>query len=356
MTDARTLPTGPLEHLAMDYARLRAEGIRLLERLAGDQWTDFNAHDPGITILEQLCYAITDLGYRTALPIADLIAGTDLDVALPGPAAILSSDPVTLLDLRKLVVDVEGVKNAWIEAEGAEEPALALLPSSREVRLQAAAQDPDARPLDLAGVLRVLVQTDDRWPAEAVLARVAARLHSRRGLCHDYIVALVTPHEVWVDAKIEVGPIDDPAALLAEIREAIEAELAPPLRFAAAGSAAVERLEADALHEGPALDHGFVIDEAPPLRRTVRTSDLIHAIMNIPAIRAVRSLSLAASATGPRERWFLEIPPGQAPSLATGSRLTLLRAGLPVRVDAAAVQARVDARRQAARPRPLATA
>ncbi|MCA9662115.1 MAG: hypothetical protein KC486_27500 [Myxococcales bacterium] len=350
MTDAQTLPTGPFEHVAMDYDRLRAAGIRHLERLAGGQWTDYNAHDPGVTILEQLCYAITDLGYRIAHPIADLLAGGDVDVALPGPAAILSCDPVTLLDLRKLVVDVEGVKNAWIEAEAPEEAPLVALPNGGEIFLEAAVHDPNARPLAIAGVLRVLVQTDDRWPAEVVLARVAARLHGQRGLCHDYVVALLTPHEVWVDAKIEVGPVDDPAAVLAEIREALDAELAPPLRFAGKGSAAAEALAVDARYEGPALDHGFIVGEAPPLRRTVRSSDLLHALMNVPAVRAVRSLSLAASATGPRERWFLEIPPGHAPTLATGSRLTLLRAGLPLCVDAAAAQARLDTRRVAARP------
>ena len=62
-----TLTTAPLEHPAMDYAFLRQEGIRHLERLAGPLWTDFNAHDPGITILEQLCYALTDLAYRNKL-------------------------------------------------------------------------------------------------------------------------------------------------------------------------------------------------------------------------------------------------------------------------------------------------
>ena len=62
MNTSSTLSTAPFEHEAMDYAFLRAEGIRYLERLASQQWTDFNAHDPGITILEQFCYALTDLG------------------------------------------------------------------------------------------------------------------------------------------------------------------------------------------------------------------------------------------------------------------------------------------------------
>ena len=74
MNGSHTLPAEPLEHPAMDYAFLRREGLRLLERLAGDQWTDFNAHDPGITILEQVCYALTDLAYRINYDIKDLLA------------------------------------------------------------------------------------------------------------------------------------------------------------------------------------------------------------------------------------------------------------------------------------------
>src|SRR5690349_2907516 len=107
------IATAPLEHVSMDYARLRAEGLALLERLATSQWTDFNSHDPGITILEQLCYAITDLGYRTAFPIAELVAGGDL--GLPPAETILTTDPVTLDDVRRLALDVDGIRNAWVD-------------------------------------------------------------------------------------------------------------------------------------------------------------------------------------------------------------------------------------------------
>ena len=49
MSQATTLATTSIEHPAMDYGFLRLEGIRHLERMAGGLWTDFNAHDPGIT-------------------------------------------------------------------------------------------------------------------------------------------------------------------------------------------------------------------------------------------------------------------------------------------------------------------
>jgi hypothetical protein len=38
----------------MDYGLLRREGLRHLERLGSSIWTDFNSHDPGVTMLEVL--------------------------------------------------------------------------------------------------------------------------------------------------------------------------------------------------------------------------------------------------------------------------------------------------------------
>lgn len=109
------IPKGRPDHPSLDYEVLRAEGIRHLENLATELWTDFNAHDPGITFLELLSYAITDLGYRTRkLPIADLLAGGKEKAFFEVPE-ILPCAPVTARDYRKLLIDVDGVKNAWVE-------------------------------------------------------------------------------------------------------------------------------------------------------------------------------------------------------------------------------------------------
>ena len=64
---------------AEDYNKLRREGILHIEKLTGDVWTDYNTHDPGITMLEALCYAITDLAYRTGFDMRDLLAQKKLD-------------------------------------------------------------------------------------------------------------------------------------------------------------------------------------------------------------------------------------------------------------------------------------
>lgn len=103
------------EDISMDFERLRQEGIQHLEDLATYIWTDFNVHDPGITILEVLCYAITDLGYRANLPIEDILASNNGDSSFFTATEILPICPVTQNDYRKLLIDFPGVRNAWVE-------------------------------------------------------------------------------------------------------------------------------------------------------------------------------------------------------------------------------------------------
>ena len=55
------------------YDELLEEGIDWVQKFSGNLWTDYNFHDPGITFLEQLCFGITDLGYKTNFPINDIL-------------------------------------------------------------------------------------------------------------------------------------------------------------------------------------------------------------------------------------------------------------------------------------------
>lgn len=115
-TISRTLPSEP----GLDYNALRAEAIRLIQAMSGTIWTDYNESDPGITILEQLCYALTELSYRANLPLTTLLADPDtgkLDPRRQGlsPAPeILPCNPVTAADFRRLLLDrMPEIANIW---------------------------------------------------------------------------------------------------------------------------------------------------------------------------------------------------------------------------------------------------
>lgn len=112
----------PLEP-AEDFYRLRREGIGFIEQMASAHWTDYNVHDPGITILEALCYAITELAYRAAWHVKDILspetAPADPLPPYPNQAfftarEILTVNPTTAEDFRRLLIDLPSVRNAWV--------------------------------------------------------------------------------------------------------------------------------------------------------------------------------------------------------------------------------------------------
>ena len=301
------IPTGPLPHPAMDYAALRSEALELLGRLSGNQWTDYNVHDPGITILEQLCYAITDLAYRSDFPIADLIASSGGGDPWPPPAErILRGDPVTTEDLRELLRSAGATA---LRIEPLEASALRLYfherdsgTGSGELRLEPPTSDPNAQPLRLVGLRQVLVQPT------AILPEVERLLHQARLLGEDFELKGLDPFRVAVFADLEVAAVDDPEGLVLEILQNLQATIAPDADLAAAAG--------------------------------IRSSDLLHAILDLPPVRAVRSLALAAAPDAPpaeREPWLLPIPAGVAPVIDPNSPIRLFRDGVQLGVDRTAV-------------------
>ena len=50
------------------YSRLQKQTIDMLQQLSGKVWTDFNVHDPGVTIADVFNYALYELHYVFQFP------------------------------------------------------------------------------------------------------------------------------------------------------------------------------------------------------------------------------------------------------------------------------------------------
>ena len=122
MDYSNTLNTENYSSESQRFDELLQEGISYIQNLSGEKWTDYNYHDPGITILEQLCFAITDLGYKSNFSIEDLLMlGVDdfdfenKNLFIP-PNKIFSSNPSTFNDFRRLIIDsIDEINNVWLE-------------------------------------------------------------------------------------------------------------------------------------------------------------------------------------------------------------------------------------------------
>lgn len=114
------LEKSPVLDPSEDFYFLRRKGIEYIERMGSREWTDYNSHDPGITLLEALCYAISELGFRAGMDIQDILADPSTGRIDPKRQAfysardILTVSPLTIDDYRRLLIDLDAVRNAWI--------------------------------------------------------------------------------------------------------------------------------------------------------------------------------------------------------------------------------------------------
>ncbi len=105
----------PISHLpkrlsASEFSTLRAEMLENVQLMSGNLWTDYNLHDPGITILEQLCYTLTDINYRSEYAIEDFLVNTDEAIDLHQHGLFTTDEalpnrPITTIDYQKYLID-----------------------------------------------------------------------------------------------------------------------------------------------------------------------------------------------------------------------------------------------------------
>jgi hypothetical protein len=164
MEQAVTIFKRPVLDEGQDYAILRTKGLEYIEELGSKYWTDYNIHDPGITLLELLCYAITDLGYRASMPVKDLLAEGFQENPNPERQAffpaheILTINPWTTEDFRKTLIDIEGIKNAWLKCKECPCDDLYLYVKCIDSKLQ---YEPTPHPVTIKGMYDVLVEFED---------------------------------------------------------------------------------------------------------------------------------------------------------------------------------------------------
>jgi hypothetical protein len=318
-TTSPILDTRPLPHPAMDFMGLRTQAIAQLQALCGDVWTDYNQHDPGLTILDQLLYAMTDLSYRLDFDIEDLMARPDgkRQEGMFSPRAILPSRALTLDDYRKLIIDVPGVRNAWVETVAFPIPKVFHYPGEHIYRIE---EEEGGARITIQGLYRAWVELIPGYDGqpEEVIANVRKCLTMNRNLCEDFMeVRILQAQPVRVVMQIEVGHVEDLNALKDEIFARISAFISPALPQYTLQEMIAKGYRIDEIFEGPALRHGFIDDAdlAAYQRRTeLRSSDLIQELMNIPGVSVVRDIHLKTSSSK-LEKWLLPLDASKAAQL-----------------------------------------
>ena len=326
MSTPITIPKEVPKDSALSYDFLRAEGIKTIQRLAGDSWTDHNTHDPGITILEQLCYTITDLAYRLDYDIQDILGNNHTaHQELYSPATILSNSPVTWSDLRKVVIDIKGVKNAWIEK---------IIPENE-------------KDIVLKGLYNVIVEKDDLVAVESDLRRtIKERLLVSRNLCEDSEdISVFDKQKIQLTGTIEISDqTDDIHKMIADLLYKVQTNLSPTISFYTMQELLDQGKRMDEIFDGPLLEHGFINDDELKKhgrKLEIHASDLIKEMMDVPGVVTVHELLIQSGAKDGKN-WVYYLDPTKTPTLNLQDTLENLQftiQGLKATIDTTQVVA-----------------
>ena len=289
-----TIPKNQELPIGLDYFALRAEGVSLLQALSGNVWTDYNDHDPGVTILEALCYALTDLGNRARQPVPDLLArppGTAPrpdSTLVPAPEAF-ANHPVTVNDYRSIVLgDAElrqDVRNVWIKPRrknpGEYTVRVGLYHNADTLRQTGPDPGPEPAPVPNA--------------KHAALAhQIIGTLNRHRSLGEQFAkVIFLEPYPVAIGGRLEMQGTKLPEDVLAEVMWRVYTIFQPTVaRYELAGWASRPGHSEEIL-AGPLLAHELLLERdfaAQP--RQLGAAQLHAELSTLPSLRGVEGLSL----------------------------------------------------------------
>jgi hypothetical protein len=231
---------------SLNYDELLQQGIAFIQQFSGNQWSDYNYHDPGITFLEQICYALTDLGYKANFPIEDILLAHkdkfDLEsnnLLIP-PEKIFPSAPLTSFDYRKVIIDLEdSVKNAWVYP--IKDNALGIL-----------------------GTFDVLIQFKDgldEAQIESSILNVENILMENRSLGTDFNSIIILKKDIIsISGDLTINSFVLGESVLAEIYHKIDLKLNKELKFYEYEDLLQEE-KYDQLFSGPIQKNRFIKEE-----------------------------------------------------------------------------------------------
>ena len=187
-----------------DFDSLRAVGIGVIVADAGEEWTDHNLSDPGITLLEVLAWGLADLHYRTANHGFELAP-----VELP---LWLDQSERDWLGLPQLSDPADLIALATTMAAPAPAPDAGIPESGRMAKVVASA---DSRRAAIGMLIDRTFGSPPRTLAWAEAATVVALLRAatvrRAGLDHSDAVAAAFAEARRTIERHSAGPIDEAA-------------------------------------------------------------------------------------------------------------------------------------------------
>lgn len=268
------------------YIVLQRKTLAELQRLAGEVWTDYNPHDPGITVADAVNYALTETDYKLGFGMEEYL--TDAEGSWPSdryglfPASeVYPSAPVTPDDYRRLVL-------------------------TRFPMIQNADVTPDLDSCSYHFTLRLSPFLTDE---EGIIDRVRGFLNRHRNLCETIgEITVGHPEKLALEAELEILPGSNATEILVQIYRTAMQYLSGSVRLEAGPSGNPEqRPDLSSWYDGPVKG----VRAVTPLQKNTE-KELYWKLNGIEGIRSFKTCRFrdteGCTVTDFKKGYMLQIP------------------------------------------------
>lgn len=264
--------------ITQDFKSLKEEGLTQIQKVSGNEWTNLNPSDPGVTILDQLCYALTELGYCNDFPIQDILTNSDDKLIVKDqfylPEEILTTSPITTRDYIKYIVDeVNDVVNAL------------LVPIQSNLSY-------------VKGVYSVYLSID---PSEdnpvsitAICNTVFYRLNKRRNIGELFLMPLPLKRTVYtLSGKLEISNEVSPSKILSLMEGQINNYIFPKAIQEDDNQLLLDGEDTNIIYNGPEMKHGYISDSNLGEKKdTITTRNLLSIMLSVNGVINIQNLQI----------------------------------------------------------------
>ncbi|TNH42981.1 hypothetical protein [Photorhabdus luminescens] len=337
------------------FDALLTQAKTVIEQQSGQCWSNTNENDPGITLLEACCYGASDLAYRHALPLRDLltprpeeqIPGDGIFPQEFGPQQTLTCGPITAEDYRRALLDLHSSDAINDTNEGYfffNDVQLIREPENQRYKYWYNKQKREYTFNDLGadGELALRgnywlyllpsreTQTDNKLAEE----KLNAFLKNNRNL-GEYVSRIIwlqpTDLPLQIEIELKDNVIDIPDIFAQVYMTAEQMVLAKPERYTTQAMKD-QGYHHEEIFSGPYLHHGWMPTLPQAKNYTGATvlnlSHLVNRLLAIPGIQSITRLALANhdNTITPLsdDNWSWEIAQGYYPRLWGNDPLALI--------------------------------
>ena len=272
---------------SLDYENLRSYAIELVQKYSGNEWTDYNLHDPGVTIIEALCFGLTDLVYKTTFPIQDILVNQEgiinyKEQSFYTADQIFSTNPTNLNDLKKILLDkVDELQYISFTSKYDEE-----LSSNYRGLYTANVQ---LKPTIIENMVALADKDKINEAYQKINDKIKETFYNYRFIGVDIDkINFLQPREVFIVAEIKVSKDVDPEEIIAKIYFEITNYFTQVIKFESPVELFNRSFNLVNIFDGPLLDKGVIQNNVfQDQTMEANENNIITLIKKIPGLKEV---------------------------------------------------------------------